>query len=117
MHRKLLFGNKDRFYKHVPVHQPHYCMYQGYRHPPTHNNKYEPTQVNWEILAIKLAFVVIFENVIVSTTMLIRYLIPDIPKSLVQRIKQHAYLTNEMIMSQEVKRARESKLSKSTSPK
>lgn len=98
-------GNREKFFKHLP-HQPHYCLYQGYRHGPTHNEKYEATQMNWELLAIKLAFVVIFENVIATTTMLIRYLIPDVPRSLRQKMRQSSYLTNELIMQQEINRAK-----------
>lgn len=36
--------------------------------------------------------------------MLIRILIPDIPRSLRQKIRQHAYLSNELIIQQEIKR-------------
>lgn len=56
---------------------------------------------------MKLTFVVLFENVIATISMLIRWLIPDVPRSLRQQIRQHAYLTNELIMQQELKRAKE----------
>ena len=33
-------GNREKFFKHI-IHQPHYCMYQGYRHPPSDHRRYE----------------------------------------------------------------------------
>lgn len=58
-------------------------------------------------MVARLAFVVIFENVITTLTALMRWLIPDVPQSLAQQMKQHQYLTNELIMQQEFKRAKE----------
>jgi hypothetical protein len=66
-----------------------------------------PTQTHWELLALKLGFVVLFENVITTISILIRWLIPDVPRALRQQMRQHAYLTNELIMQQELKRAKE----------
>lgn len=36
-----------------------------------------------------------------------RWIIPDVPQQLRQQMRQHAYLTNELIMQQEFKRAKE----------
>lgn len=38
--------------------------------------------------------------------MLIRWCIPDVPRKLSERIRQEAYLTNEIIIKQEMIRAR-----------
>jgi anoctamin-1 len=83
------------------------CMYQGNRTPPTDPNPYQPNYDYWEELAIKLVFVLAFENVIAVTKMILRWMIPDVPSTLRQNIRQHAYLTNELIMQQELARAKE----------
>ena len=82
------------------------CWYQGNRNPPGHE-EYQPNYEYWELLTMKLAFVFAFENIIAITTMLLRWLIPDVPATLRQNIRQHQYLTNELIMQQELKRAKE----------
>lgn len=82
----------------------HVCMYQGNRNPPTDEHPYQPNYDYWETLAIKLVFVLAFENVIAVTKMILRWMIPDVPRTLRQNIRQHAYLTNELIMQQELSR-------------
>ena len=83
--------------------------YGDYREPPWSDAepKYRPTPYYWRLLAVRLAFVVIFENIIASLTSLMRWIIPDVPQQLRQQMRQHAYLTNELIMQQEYKRAKE----------
>ena len=58
-------------------------------------------------MVARLSFVVIFENVVAALTSFMRWMIPDIPTQLRQQMKQHAYLTNQLIMQQEFKRAKE----------
>lgn len=38
--------------------------------------------------------------------MMIRWIIPDVPRKLSERIRQEAYLTNEIVIKQEMIRAR-----------
>ncbi|RWS20154.1 hypothetical protein B4U80_02926, partial [Leptotrombidium deliense] len=84
-----------------------WCMYLGNRYPPNAGeNKYKPTTDYWEELAVKFAFVVIFENIIAAFTMILAWAIPDIPASLKRQIKQHEYMTNELIMHTEVERSK-----------
>ena len=83
--------------------------YADYREPvwADEDKRYKPTAYYWRLLAVRLAFVVIFENVIASLTSFMRWIIPDVPQQLRQQIRQHSYLTNELIMQQEFKRAKE----------
>lgn len=83
------------------------CYYQGNRNSPIDEHPYMPNIDYWQLLAVKLAFVFAFENIIAVTTMLLRWLIPDVPRTLRQNIRQHAYLTSELIMQQELRRAKE----------
>ncbi|XP_076338167.1 anoctamin 1 isoform X2 [Tachypleus tridentatus] len=83
------------------------CSYQSYREPPTSSNKYELRSLYWHLIAARLGFVVVFETTIVIITTFIRWLIPDVPKSLKLRIRHENYITNEMIIEQELRRAKD----------
>jgi anoctamin-1 len=78
--------------------------YADYREPPwaqSPDEVYSRTTYYWRLMVARLAFVVVFENVIVMLTSLMRVLIPDVPKKLRQQKRQHSYLTNELIMRHE----------------
>ncbi len=78
--------------------------YADYREPPwaiSPDEAYSLTSYYWRLMVARLAFVVIFENVIVVLTSSMRLLIPDVPKKLRQQMRQHSYLTNELIMRHE----------------
>ncbi|RZF39456.1 hypothetical protein LSTR_LSTR000977 [Laodelphax striatellus] len=83
-----------------------YCRYSDYREPPWKENKYERTNMYWRVLAARLAFVVIFENVVVMVVLFVQWLVPDMPSRLRDQIHRENYITNEIIIAQEAKRAR-----------
>ena len=82
--------------------------YRDFREPPwaADNKAYELSADFWYILAARLSFVLVFQNVVAGVTMMIRWIIPDVPHKLSERIRQEAYLTNEIIIKQEMIRAR-----------
>ncbi|XP_052128356.1 anoctamin-1 [Frankliniella occidentalis] len=90
------------------------CRYPEYREPPWSENKYEKTSMFWHVLAARLAFIVIFENVVVFVMILVRWCIPDMSASLRDQIRREMYITNEIIIRQETARARQ--LFRSCSP-
>lgn len=69
-------------------------------------NKYALSADFWYILAARLTFVLVFQNFVALVTMVIRWIIPDVPRKLSERIRQEAYFTNEIIIKQEMIRAR-----------
>lgn len=81
-----------------------YCRYSDHRTPPWVENQYKRTAQYWEILVWKFAFVVIFENLIATLMTLIRWVIPDVPKSIREKIREDNKLTNEIIILQELRR-------------
>ncbi|XP_054270658.1 anoctamin-1 isoform X2 [Macrosteles quadrilineatus] len=81
-----------------------YCRFSDYREPPWSPHKYEKTTMYWHVLAARLAFVVLFENLVVVLVLVVQWLIPDIPAKLSEQIRREAYLTNEIIISQEAQR-------------
>ncbi|VEN38241.1 unnamed protein product [Callosobruchus maculatus] len=86
------------------------CRYPDYREPPGADKEYQHTSMYWEILAVRLAFVVIFENVVVLVMIIVKWCIPDIPSALRDQIRREAYITNEIIIQQETLRAQSGKL-------
>ena len=53
--------------------------------------------MHWKILAVKFAFVIIFEHVVFGVCKLIDILVPDIPASLDIKIKREGYLAKEAL--------------------
>ncbi|RZB39519.1 anoctamin-4-like, partial [Asbolus verrucosus] len=81
------------------------CRYPDFREAPWFSNRYEKTLIYWHILAARLAFVVVFENIVVFIIIILKWCIPDMPGKLRDRIRREAYLTNEIIIKQETIRA------------
>ncbi|XP_078050290.1 anoctamin 1 isoform X1 [Augochlora pura] len=86
-------------------HQIDICRYPDYREPPNSPNKYQYTIMFWHVLAARLAFIVVFENIVALVMILIRWCIPDMNPKLRDRIRREAYITNETIIRQEAQRA------------
>ncbi|GAB0099220.1 Anoctamin [Sergentomyia squamirostris] len=82
------------------------CRYTDYREPPWSAKAYERTAMYWHILAARLAFVVVFENIVALVMILVRWCIPDMSPELRDQIRREAYITNEIIIKQETIRAR-----------
>ncbi|CAH1800011.1 unnamed protein product [Owenia fusiformis] len=81
------------------------CRYKDYRHPPWSSEKYEYTSQHWHVMAARLLFIAFFENLIVVTTSIIAWLIPDVPRKLQEQVKRESYVTNEIIIQTELERA------------
>ncbi|XP_074659830.1 anoctamin-4-like [Tubulanus polymorphus] len=81
------------------------CRYRGYHNPPWHKNKYEYTEKFWHILAARVLFVVCFQNFCYAITSMIAWIIPDVPQKLKLMMRRETYITNEIILKTELKRA------------
>ncbi|XP_070190756.1 anoctamin-4-like isoform X3 [Littorina saxatilis] len=81
------------------------CRYRDFRNDPDHIRKYKYSVVFWHILAARLAFVCVFENLVVVVTSLISWLIPDMPTMLREQIRRENYITNEIVLRTELQRA------------
>ncbi|XP_067142295.1 anoctamin-1-like [Centruroides vittatus] len=82
------------------------CRYQDFRHPPWSELKYQRTEEFLFLLVARFAFVIIFVIVISLLKSLVRGMIPDVPKRLKEQIRHETFLTNEMMIEQELRRAR-----------
>lgn len=81
------------------------CRYPDFREPPGLKNQYQYTITFWHILAARLAFIVVFENVVALVMILVRWCIPDMSPKLRDQVRREAYITNEIIIHQEALRA------------
>ncbi|BFZ24946.1 hypothetical protein BsWGS_27984 [Bradybaena similaris] len=82
------------------------CRYKDFRNPPWAEEPYDVSSAYWHVLAARLAFICVFENIVVVVTSLLSWLIPDIPSDLREQIRRETYVTNEIVLATELKRAR-----------
>ena len=88
------------------LNHPEHCRYHGYRYPPGHPEEYQYTEVFWHILAARLTFVVVFQNLVQLAVMGVRLLIPNMASDMKERVRREAYLTSEIIIRMDLLRAR-----------
>lgn len=67
------------------------CRYPDYRNPPWHENPYAMSEKFWHILAARIIFVFVYQNVVIFFKLLIKWLIPETSKKLKTQIlrEQH----------------------------
>ncbi|XP_071455005.1 anoctamin-7-like [Hetaerina americana] len=68
------------------------CRYRGLR-----DNEGNHTPFYWRLLAVRFAFVIVFEHVVFGVCHLIDVLVPDIPESLELKIKRERYLAKQAL--------------------
>ncbi|XP_075997938.1 anoctamin-1 [Genypterus blacodes] len=77
------------------------CRYKDYREPPWSAAKYEISKEFWAVLAARLAFVIVFQNVVMLMSDIVDWLIPDIPKDINVQIHKEKILMVELFMKEE----------------
>ncbi|XP_049451168.1 anoctamin-1a isoform X1 [Epinephelus fuscoguttatus] len=77
------------------------CRYKDYREPPSSNTPYELSKEFWAVLSARLAFVVVFQNVVMLMSDFVDWLIPDIPKDISLQIHKEKILMVELFMKEE----------------
>ncbi|XP_030621678.1 anoctamin-1a [Chanos chanos] len=77
------------------------CRYKDYRDPPWSDTPYEFSREFWAVLAARLAFVIVFQNVVMLMSDFVDWLIPDIPKNISQQIHKEKTLIVELFMKEE----------------
>lgn len=83
-----------------------FCRYHDFRHPPWSDSKYQHTEEFLFLLVARFVFVITFVIIISLLKSLVRWMIPDVPKRLKEQIRHETFLTNEMMIEQELRRAR-----------
>ncbi|KAK5935931.1 hypothetical protein CgunFtcFv8_021242 [Champsocephalus gunnari] len=77
------------------------CRYKDYREPPSSGSQYELSKEFWAVLAARLAFVVVFQNVVMLMSDFVDWLIPDIPKDISLQMHKEKILMVELFMKEE----------------
>ncbi|XP_057602509.1 anoctamin-7 [Hippopotamus amphibius kiboko] len=72
------------------------CRYQAFREDDGHYSR-----TYWNLLAIRLAFVIVFEHVVFSIGRLLDLLVPDIPESVAIKVKREYYLAKQALAENE----------------
>ncbi|NXD15212.1 ANO7 protein, partial [Nothocercus nigrocapillus] len=73
------------------------CRYRAFRDP---DGNFSSTY--WQLLAIRLGFIIAFEHVVFFIARLIELLVPDIPESVEIKVKRERYLAKEALAENKV---------------
>ncbi|XP_047120031.1 anoctamin-1-like isoform X1 [Schistocerca piceifrons] len=109
LNHSLAYFNTSDFPSHYAPRHPEnvtMCRYLEYRNPPWDPHPYKRPPIYWHVLAARLAFIVVFQNVVGVVMAAVEWCIPDMSRKLRDEIRREAYLTNEIIIKQEAMRAR-----------
>ncbi|KAK2848454.1 hypothetical protein Q7C36_010136 [Tachysurus vachellii] len=93
--------NSTRFDRELRI-----CRYKDYRDPPWSSESYQLSKQYWSVLAARLAFVIFFQNLAMFLSMLVAWLIPDVPRSLKDGLKREKALLLDLLLSEEVEKQR-----------
>ncbi|XP_059191503.1 anoctamin-2 [Centropristis striata] len=77
------------------------CRYKDYRDPPWDPDAYTFSKQYWSVLAAKLAFVIFFQNFAMFLSMLVAWMIPDVPRSLREQLKKENMMLMEFLLNQD----------------
>ncbi|XP_070763974.1 anoctamin-1 [Enoplosus armatus] len=77
------------------------CRYKDYRDPPWDPDPYTFSKQYWSVLAAKLAFVIFFQNLAMFLSMLVAWMIPDVPRSLREQLKKENMMLMEFLLNQD----------------
>ncbi|XP_039091457.1 anoctamin-1 isoform X5 [Hyaena hyaena] len=77
------------------------CRYKDYREPPWSEHKYDISKDFWAVLAARLAFVIVFQNLVMFMSDFVDWVIPDIPKDTSQQVHKEKVLMVELFMREE----------------
>ncbi|MBN3295676.1 ANO2 protein, partial [Amia calva] len=77
------------------------CRYKDYREPPWSPTAYEFSKQYWSVLAARLAFVILFQNLVMFLSEVVDWVIPDIPKDISEQIKKEKVLLVDVFLKEE----------------
>ncbi|KAH8397905.1 hypothetical protein KR222_006049, partial [Zaprionus bogoriensis] len=83
------------------------CQYTEFRNNPWEHPAYKRPMIYWKILTARLAFIVIYQNIITMLQGILRWAVPDVSARLLKRIKRENFLLREHIIEYEKRQAQE----------
>ncbi|XP_068016999.1 anoctamin-2 isoform X2 [Melanerpes formicivorus] len=78
-----------------------FCRFKDYREPPWSPNQYEFSKQHWAVLSARLAFVILFQNLVMFLSVLVDWMIPDIPKDISEQIKKEKSVLVDFFLKEE----------------
>uniref|UniRef100_A0A8C6MM43 Anoctamin n=1 Tax=Moschus moschiferus TaxID=68415 RepID=A0A8C6MM43_MOSMO len=83
------------------------CRYRDYRNPPDSEDKYVPNIQYWHVLAAKMTFIITMEHVVFLIKFLLAWMIPDVPKDVLERVKREKLMTVKILHDFELNKLKE----------
>ncbi|KAJ8392007.1 hypothetical protein AAFF_G00083170 [Aldrovandia affinis] len=77
------------------------CRYKDYREPPWSPQAYQFSKQYWSVLAARLAFVILFQNLVMFLSMLVDWVIPDVPKGISEQLKREKTMLVDVFLREE----------------
>ncbi|XP_036375671.1 anoctamin-2-like [Megalops cyprinoides] len=77
------------------------CRYKDYREPPWSQQAYQFSKQYWAVLAARLGFVILFQNLVMFLSMLVDWLIPDVPKDISEQLKREKTMLVDVFLREE----------------
>ncbi|KAL7371259.1 hypothetical protein ABVT39_023067 [Epinephelus coioides] len=77
------------------------CRYKDYREPPWSSEAYTFSKQYWCVLAARLAFVILFQNLVMFLSLMVAWGIPDVPKTIVEQFKREKKLLVDVFLQEE----------------
>uniref|UniRef100_A0A7N8XTF7 Anoctamin n=1 Tax=Mastacembelus armatus TaxID=205130 RepID=A0A7N8XTF7_9TELE len=77
------------------------CRYKDYREPPWSPNAYQFSKDYWCVLAARLAFVILFQNLVMFLSHVVAWVIPDVPKTIMEQLKREKKLLVDVFLREE----------------
>ncbi|XP_053912431.1 anoctamin-2 [Cuculus canorus] len=78
-----------------------FCRFKDYREPPWSKNQYEFSKQYWAVLSARLAFVILFQNLVMFLSVMVDWMIPDIPKDISEQIKKEKSVLVDFFLKEE----------------
>uniref|UniRef100_A0AAZ3SHX1 Anoctamin n=1 Tax=Oncorhynchus tshawytscha TaxID=74940 RepID=A0AAZ3SHX1_ONCTS len=75
--------------------------YKDYREPPWSAEAYQFSKTYWAVLAARLAFVILFQNLVMFLSLLVAWVIPDVPKNISEQLKREKTLLVDVFLREE----------------
>ncbi|KAG7304247.1 hypothetical protein JYU34_011185 [Plutella xylostella] len=75
------------------------CSFPGYWYAST-SDDYDRSSWYWHVMGARLAFVVVFENVVALVMIIVKWAIPDMSCELRDRIRREAFVINTVLMDE-----------------
>ncbi|XP_016537009.1 anoctamin-2b isoform X2 [Poecilia formosa] len=77
------------------------CRYKDYREPPWSSDAYQFSKQYWSVLSARLAFVILFQNLVMFLSLMVAWVIPDVPKTIVEQLKREKKLLVDLFLQEE----------------